>query len=108
MARSGGEDASDFRVRVVYVGLVRNSLGINEEEVELPPGSCVRDLLSLLVERHGADLRHSLFSTSGELSPLAEVLIGDQSIEELNGLDTTVDVQSKVHILVLAHPMAGG
>jgi len=96
------------RLRVVYGGLARNTLGIAEEEVELPPGSRVSGLLSLLVERHGADLRNSLFSTSGELSPLVEVFVGDQSIEDLNGLETEVGAPSKVRILLLAYPSAGG
>ncbi len=96
------------RVRVVYMGLVRGSLGIPEEEVEVPAGSRVRDLLSLLVDRHGADFRNSLFRGNGELRPLTRVYIGEVGIEELNGLDTEVDAQSGVYILVASNPTQGG
>lgn len=95
-------------VKVIYMGLVRNTLGISEEEVELPAGSRVRDLLSLLQERHGAGFQHSLFTRDDQLRPLAGVFIGEQNIQELNGMDTEVGPDSGVYILVLAHSAAGG
>ena len=96
------------RVRVAYMGLLRNTLGCSEEEVELPAGSRVKDVLAVLQERHGADFRDTLFTGSGQLRDLVQVFIGDQSIEELEGVDTEIEPTGGVYLLLLAHHAAGG
>ncbi|MDP2661676.1 MAG: MoaD/ThiS family protein [Dehalococcoidia bacterium] len=95
-------------MKVAYMGLVRNTLGISEEEIELPPGSRVSDLLSLLEQKHGENFRYSIFTNSGQLRPLVKVFIGERTIDDLEGLDTRIESESGVYILLLDHSLGGG
>ncbi len=96
------------RVKVRYMGLVRNTVGIPEEEVALPDGSRVGELLALLQKIHDDNFRYSLLSPSGQLRPMARVFIGEQEIGEMEGLDTQLGSEPEVSILVMVNPSAGG
>ncbi len=95
-------------MKVAYMGLLRNTLGISEEEIELPPGSRVSDLLSLLEQKHGEDFRYSIFTNTGQLRPLVKMFIGDRTIDDLQGLETRIDSEGGVYILLLDHSLGGG
>ncbi len=95
-------------VKVRYMGLVRNTTGIPEEEVALPDGYRVGGLLALLQQRHGDSFRYSLFSPNGQLRPMAKVFIGEQEIGQMEGLDTQLGPGTEVSILVVVHPSEGG
>lgn len=101
-------EISASRVKVAYMGLLRNTLGITEEEVDLAPESRISDLLSLLEKRHGGAFRYSVFTSGGQLRPLVRVFIGDRSIQDLDGMDTRIDPGGGVYILLLDHSLGGG
>jgi molybdopterin converting factor subunit 1 len=42
-----------MRVHVLYFGIVRERIGLREEDVELSTGSTVADLAAVLSARHG-------------------------------------------------------
>ena len=96
------------RVKVRYMGLVRNTVGIPEEEVALPDSSRVGELLTQLQQRHGDSFQYSLFSSNGQLRPMARVFIGEQEIGDMEGLDTPLRPGTEVSILLVVHPSAGG
>ncbi len=96
------------QVKVRYMGLLRNTAGIPVEEVALPDGSGVGELLALLQQKHDDNFRYSLFSSNGQLRPMARVFIGEQEIGEMEGLNTPLGSESEVSILVMVHPSAGG
>lgn len=96
------------QVKVRYMGLVRNTIGIPEEEVTLSDNSRVGDLLTLLQKKNGDSFRYSLFSPNGQLRPMARVFIGEQEIGEMEGLNTPLVSETEVSILVTVHPSAGG
>ncbi|MBI2952796.1 MAG: MoaD/ThiS family protein [Chloroflexi bacterium] len=96
------------KIRVVYMGLLRNTVGVPEEEVEVPAGSRVVDLLAILQKAHGADFENAVFTRNGELRSLIEVFIGDHNINELEGLNTEIEAADGVYILLLAYIAAGG
>ena len=95
-------------MKVRYMGLVRNTVGIPEEEVALPDSSRVGELLALLQQRHDDSFRYSLFSPNGQLRPMVRVFIGEEEIGEMEGLDTPLGPGTEVSILVAVHPSAGG
>lgn len=95
-------------MKVAYMGLVRNTLGISEEEVDVPAGSRVSHLLDILGEKHGEPFRYSIFASVGLLRPLVRVFVGEQSIDDLDGLDTALDIGSGIYILLLDHSPGGG
>jgi len=96
------------KVKVRYIGLVQNAVGTPAEEVELPSGARVSDLLSLLQDKHGDSFRYSVLSPDGQLRPTSRVLIGDQDIRELQGMDTVIQPGTGVAIVVLVYPAEGG
>lgn len=96
------------RVKVRYMGLARNTTGIPGEEVVLPEGSTVRDLLVLLQQRHGDNFTYSLFTPGGQLRPLTRVYVDEQEIEQLKGLDSLLGPEPEVSILIEVYPSGGG
>mgnify|MGYP001590861878 CR=1 FL=1 len=95
-------------VKVRYIGLVQNAVGLASEDVELASGARVRDLLGLLQQKHGDNFRYSVLSADGGLRPTSRVLIGDEDSRELQGLDTVIQPGSGVAIVVLVYPAEGG
>ena len=96
------------RVQVSYLGLVRNVIGCREEEVEVSPGSTVRDLLALLSEKHGDPFRASVFKSKEELRATALVCVNDCDIAQLEGFDTKLQSGEKLSVVVGVYPPEGG
>ncbi len=95
-------------IRVLYFGLVRNVVKEAEEDVTLPAGASVRELLNVLCERHGDPLRDALFTVEGTLIANAMILLDGANILYGNGLDTKIDDQRSLHVLLTTTAMAGG
>lgn len=97
-----------MRVCVSYLGLVRNVIGCQEEEVEVTPESRVRELLARLAERHGEPFRLSVFRKGEDLRPTVLVCVNDQGIDELEGLETRLGSAERVSVVVGVYPPEGG
>jgi molybdopterin converting factor small subunit len=100
----GGQTA----IQVLYFGLVRNVVKEAEETVMLPAGATVRDLLDILCQKHGAPLRDSLFTVEGTLIANAIILLDGSNILYNKGLDTEIDRQRSLHVLLTTTAMSGG
>ena len=98
----------DQTIRVLYFGLVRNVVKEAEEEVTLPAGATVRKLLDVLCERHGDPLRDALFTVEETLVANAMILLDGTNIFYDKGLDTEIDSQKSLHVLLTTTAMAGG
>jgi len=46
-----------MRIKIVYLGLVRNTIGKNEEQYEVLDGSSLADLFEILVKNYGEKLQ---------------------------------------------------
>ena len=46
-----------MRIKIVYLGLVRNKIGKNEEQYEVSEGSSLDGLLKILVKKYGDKLQ---------------------------------------------------
>ncbi|MGC8936956.1 MAG: MoaD/ThiS family protein [Candidatus Methanomethylicaceae archaeon] len=49
-----------MRVKVSYLSILRDVTHVSEEYVEIPQGSTVKDLVSLLVKKYGEGLKSFL------------------------------------------------
>ncbi|MGQ9759922.1 MAG: MoaD/ThiS family protein [Candidatus Methanomethylicaceae archaeon] len=49
-----------MKVKVSYLSILRDVTHVNEEYVEIPQGSKVRDLVSILIKKYGEGLRSFL------------------------------------------------
>lgn len=96
------------RVQISYLGLVRNVIGCREEEVDLTPGSTVKELLDRLIEKHGDPFRQSVFRRDGELRSMAIVCVNDCDISQLQGFETRLGSGEKVSVVVGVYPPEGG
>lgn len=103
-----GPVPSTCRVKVSYLGLVRNVLGCREEEMEVSAGITVRELLARLVEKHGDSFRHSVFRSEGELRSTALVCVDDRDIAELQGFETKLESGERLSVVVGVYPPEGG
>ncbi len=58
-----------MRVKVLYLGLVRNKVGKREEEMEIKEDSSLSDLLDNLMETYGENLRGIFQGDEHRLDP---------------------------------------
>ena len=100
--------ANQTTIQVLYFGLVRNVVKEAEETVTVPVGATVRDLLEILCQRHGEPLRDSLFTVERTLIANALILLDGSNIFYNKGLDTEIDSQRSLHVLLTTTAMAGG
>lgn len=105
MKRSGAGTAT---VRVLYFGLVRNVVKEGEEEIVLPAGSKVKDLLEILCRKHGEALRDALFTVEGTLTANTVLLLDGTNVLYSQGLDTEIDSDQSLHVLLTTTALAGG
>ena len=95
-----------MKVNVQFFAGVRELVGLREETLELPEGGTVRNLLDLLVEKHGQGLRDYVYDPkSDELRRSLQILVGDKPTSVLNGLST---VLTDGCVLAIIPPVGGG
>ena len=75
-----------MKVKLRYLGLVRNRLGKQEEEIELTEGTFLSELLSKLTEIYGETLKTLLGTdTESRLDPSIVITV--------NGISCTTDLR---------------
>ena len=95
-----------LEVKVQFFAAVRELVGLREETLELPNGGTVRNLIDLLVERHGQGLRNYIYDPkTDELRRSLQILVSDKPTSALNGLST---VLSDGCVLAIIPPIGGG
>lgn len=94
--------------KVVYFGLIRSVTGTDQEEVALAKGTSLKQLLDILADKHGDDLRSSLLTREGKLRQLARINIDGKSCAALGGLEVKLEADHEVSILLAVDPMQGG
>ncbi len=98
----------DARVNVSYLGLVRNVIGCQEEELVVTPGTTVGELLARLAERHGEPFQLSVFRASGGLRPTVVICVNDRDVAELEGFETRLESAERVSVVLGVYPPEGG
>lgn len=93
---------------ISYLGLVRNVLGCQGEKIDAAPGITVRDLLQILIEKHGDPFRMSVFKSEGKLRSSTLICVNDRDIEELQGFETTLESGENISVIVGVYPPEGG
>ena len=95
-------------VRVLYFGLVRNVVKHGEEDISLPAGSTVGDLVEILCRKHGEALRDALFTVEGTLTANTILLLDGTNVQYSRGLETEIGADQALHILLTTTALAGG
>jgi len=102
-----GSDASPRRVRVRYLGIIQRIVGTSEEEMEITPGTKVRDLLQILKKKYGGEMKNAL-EDNHMLAANATILIDGRNAETIQGLDTPLEHAHDVQVVVMVPSSFGG
>lgn len=96
-----------LKVRVEYIGHIRQLIGSgSEDEVELPEGASLGDLLSMLADKYGETFRRAVYAPgSADVTPNFMILINGYLINQLNGVDTKLKHGDHV---ILTSVVSGG
>ncbi len=78
-------------VKVQYLGILRNTLGLQEERITVPTEASVEEVLQVLREKHGEQFISIIFRGDGGLRPLVRILLDGQNIRDGAGVDTKLD-----------------
>ena len=95
-------------IKIRYVGLIENVMGNRQEELHIDTGTTVGELLQLLSQKHGAEFRHSILRNSGELRPSVTIHLGNRDIKELESLNSRLQPDSEITLIITGHPDPGG
>jgi len=91
-----------MRVKVQYLGLIRNKLGKKEDEVEVKEGAFLSDLLDKLIKTRSEGLK-TLFDTDKEsvLDPTFIVTVNGVLTDQLHGMKTRLKRGDRVALMTL-------
>ena len=68
-----------------------------ESTIKLP-GETVSEVLEAVVERH-PDLKKHLFNEDDQLRPFVNLFLGEENVDQLQGLDTPLATEDTVLII---------
>ncbi len=95
-----------LRVKVKFFGPFREISNAKELEIKTADGSKVKDLLQLLTEKYGDEMKHTLFDPqTKQVRDSYQLLLNGRNIYALKGLDTCLEDES---VLTLYPPVSGG
>lgn len=99
---------AQLTVSIQYLGLLRNTVGRAEEEISVPQGALVEDVMKLLGEKHGEQFTSVVFRSDGRLRALTQVVVDGNDIRDGEGLKTKLKGGDKISVIVGIYPISGG
>jgi len=100
-------DAAHQRVTVRYLGIIQRIVGTSEEEMEIAPGTKVRDLLQTLKKKYGEEMKNAL-EDNHMLAGNTTILVDGKNAETIMGIDTLLEHAHNVQIVVMVPSSFGG
>jgi molybdopterin converting factor small subunit len=97
-----------IEVKVNYFGLLKNTLGLEEERISVPPGKDVGDVLRLLSEKYGEQFTSAVLRPDGRLRALAKVIVDGKNVRDGDGVKTKLEGFPEMALTVGIFPMMGG
>ena len=96
-----------MKVTVEYLGYIKQTLGVEQgERIELKDDALVRDLLTLLAEKHGEPFKKAVYEPNGpDLKPHHILSVNGLLLNQLNGIETKLKDGDRV---VLMPVVTGG
>ena len=79
-----------MKVTVEYLGYIKQTLGVEQgEPVELTNDALIRDLVTVLAEKHGDPFQKAIYEPKGiELKPHYIASVNGLLLNQLNGIET--------------------
>jgi len=95
-----------MKVTVEYLGFIRNMLSKKNEELELREGTSLKELLSQLSERYGADFKKQVYEPGQKDVKYGFVVtVNGVLMDQLNGVET--QLKNGDHVILMSL-MSGG
>ncbi|MEM3673116.1 MAG: MoaD/ThiS family protein [Candidatus Bathyarchaeia archaeon] len=90
-----------MRVKVEYVGHVKNIIGSGrEEEIEVEEGASVAELLVVLADKYGEPFRKAFYDKGGaDVKPNYIITVNGYLINQLEGIKTKLNNGDRVTLL---------
>ena len=99
---------SNVDVKVQYFGLLKNTVGREEEQITLAKGARVEDLVNLLGQKYGEQFSSVILRADGSLRRLSRIIIDGINIRDGDGLKTKLEGDHEISLTVGINAIAGG
>lgn len=87
-----------MKICIRYTAQLKMALGLDAEEIEVPPGGSLQDLLQQLRQRHPQEVEQYVFSAQGELLPGVLLCLDEKHA----GRDLSVSLQEGEEVTLLS------
>lgn len=94
-----------MRLRVQYTAQLRSVVGREEEEVDLPEGSNLEELLQHVARRLRREAASHLLTSQGDLQPSLMVVLNNGAISPRDAGAVSINAGD---VVTLMPPIAGG
>jgi len=95
-----------MKIKIHYLGLVKTYTNKTQEDVNLPDGAKVSDLLSGLAKKFGNQFGQEIYEPGmKDVKPMFTVMVNGIVMGQLNGVDTKLKEGDNVILMPL---MTGG
>lgn len=94
-----------MRVQIRYYAMARDAAGKRDEDVTLPEGSTVLDLVNVLIRLYGPAFKGLVYDDGGRLLDYLMFSVNDVDIMGLEGFETTLRDGDTVRVMP---PIGGG
>ena len=99
---------NNVNVNVQYFGLLKNTVGREEEHIILAKGASVEDLVNLLGQKYGEQFSSVILRADGSLRRLSRIIIDGKNIRDGDGLKTMLEGDHEISLTVGINAIAGG
>lgn len=98
------------RVKINFYGLIKDVVDKRSDEVALPAGASVEDLLQLLAKQYGERFRNRVLTKQGQLQRTVKLVVNNQPIDpaDLGSSLTASNDSSSAEVTVLIFPPVFG
>lgn len=94
-----------MKVKVKFLAILYDLMGVMSDIVEAPEGATVRDLIALIDGKYGGRLSKEILYADGGLRDEYNILVNGRAIDYLQGLRTPLKDGDEV---VFMPPVGGG
>ncbi len=103
-----GPEPSHVRVKVLYFGAIQALAEKRQEELSLPAGATVRDVVRAIMAANGPALTEELFWPDGVPLPTVTVLFEGQNVVYGRNLERVLTGGGTLQVIVMPPPLEGG
>jgi molybdopterin converting factor small subunit len=92
-----------MKVTVEYAAQVKKAARVGSEVLDVDSATTLQQLVALVVDKHGAELRSVLFAANGDLQRSILVFVSDQQVRWDEHLEL-----KEGDVVTLLSPISGG